>query len=172
MARHGRAPRGRRPIACTETTRAGTGRSTACLGKTPRPCREAERRTPMMNEQGKSDGAVDLLRSPEQSRDTTGGGGDGGKRSGQGELVRAKHPPDTRPGKGAKCAGTGTSKLQSERESSSSRASCITLPTWILCGRRISAQPQAGCRERRGWDDVEAPRGRSWRLALPISPTG
>src|SRR5580692_5919413 len=51
---------------------------------------------------------------PEQSR-ATGGGGDGGKRSGQGELDRAKHPPDTRAGKGAKRTGTGTSSC-SQRE--------------------------------------------------------
>src|ERR1700760_5034315 len=67
MARHGRAPRGRRPMACTETTRAGTGRSIARLGKTPRPCREAERRTPMMNKQGKSEGAVVPAKSPNKA---------------------------------------------------------------------------------------------------------
>src|SRR5574338_619574 len=67
MARHGRAPRGRRPIACTERTRSGTGRSTARLGKTPRPCREAERHTPMMNEQGKSDRVIVPVKSPNRA---------------------------------------------------------------------------------------------------------
>src|SRR3989454_664672 len=57
MARHGGTPRGHRPKACTETTRARTGRSLVCPVQTG-PCREAERRTPMMNRQGKSDGRV------------------------------------------------------------------------------------------------------------------
>src|SRR5574338_390483 len=64
-------------------------------------------------EVGQSDSTCEV---PEQSRNTTGGGGDGGKRSGQGELVRAKHPPDTRPGKGAKRAGAGTSSCSQREE--------------------------------------------------------
>src|ERR1700760_5034314 len=64
---------------------------------------------------GEVGGSGSTREVPEQSRETTGGGGDGGKRSGQGELVRAKHPPDTRPGKGAKRAGMGTSSC-SQRE--------------------------------------------------------
>src|ERR1700688_1602445 len=46
----------------------------------------------------------------EQSRTANGGGRDGGKPSDQGELVSAKHPPDSRPGEDAKRVGAGTSE--------------------------------------------------------------
>src|SRR2546430_8344367 len=45
---------------------------------------------------------------PEQSR-TTGGGGDGGKGSGQREPATAKRVPDTESDRRAQCAGAGTS---------------------------------------------------------------
>src|SRR6516165_6025596 len=45
---------------------------------------------------------------PEQGR-TTGGGGDGGKRTGQREPAPAKRVPDTEPERRAQCARAGTS---------------------------------------------------------------
>src|SRR5215510_6125062 len=45
----------------------------------------------------------------EQSRTANGGGGDGGKPSGQRKLASAKHPSDSRPGTDAKRTGAGTS---------------------------------------------------------------
>src|SRR6266496_5801069 len=45
----------------------------------------------------------------EQSWTANGGGGDGGKPSGQRKLAPAKHPPDSRPGTDAKRGGAGTS---------------------------------------------------------------
>src|SRR3954470_9900373 len=66
MARRIGTPRGQRPTACTETTRARTGRSLARPWQQG-PCREAERRTPMMNGQGKSDGRVVPAKSPNKT---------------------------------------------------------------------------------------------------------
>src|SRR5262245_14927397 len=70
MARHEGTPRGHRPKACTATTRARTGRALVCPVQTG-PCREAERRTPMMNEQGKSDGRVVPAKSPNKAGQPT-----------------------------------------------------------------------------------------------------
>src|SRR5215469_708275 len=58
-------------------------------------------------EVGQADSTYEV---PEQPR-ATGGGGDGGKRSGQREPAPAKRVPDTEPGRRAQCAGAGTSSL-------------------------------------------------------------
>src|SRR5216684_3865142 len=48
---------------------------------------------------------------PEQGRNS-GGGGDGGKGSGQREPATAKRVPDTEPGRRAECAGAGTASCK------------------------------------------------------------
>src|SRR6266403_370184 len=109
IARYTRIPRGQRPRARTQTPRMGTGRSQVRPEQQLLWDASGSLRTYADDErtwevgQTCSTGEV-----PEQSR-ATGGGGDGGKRSGQREPATAKRVPDTEPDGRAECAGAGTS---------------------------------------------------------------
>jgi len=62
--------RGRRPLACTDTPCARTGRSSACRPKLGGTHREGQGRTPMMNEQRKSDRLVVPTKPPNKAGGT------------------------------------------------------------------------------------------------------
>src|SRR5208282_2445756 len=51
-----------------------------------------------------------------EQRRATGGGGDGGKRSGQREPATAKRAPDSEPARRAQCAGAGTASSKQGQE--------------------------------------------------------
>jgi hypothetical protein len=96
-ASSGTVLRGRRPLACTETPCARTGRSSVCpprgwagrVGKAGRPYADDERAE-----------EVGQARSTDEAAEQGqwyGCGGGGGKEPGQGEGGRAKHAPDAEP---------------------------------------------------------------------------
>src|ERR1700691_5714217 len=109
MARRFGVPRGQRPQARTEAFRLGTGRSRVRPG--PEGSRDASGslRTYADDERTREVGQTrSTCEVPEPSR-TTGGGGDGGKGTGQREPASAKRVPDTEPEGRAQRAGAGTS---------------------------------------------------------------
>src|SRR5438445_167929 len=105
----GGVPRGHRPRARTQTPRAGTGRSQVCPGLLLPRDTSGSLRTYADDERTWEVGQTcSTCEVSEQGR-ATGGGGDGGKGSGQREPASAKRVPDTEPGGRAECAGAGTS---------------------------------------------------------------
>src|SRR5712691_1130988 len=122
----------------------------------------------MMDRQEQSDSSVlpteEVL---EQSR-ATGGGGDGGKGTGQEEFAAVDRPPDTGPGQGGTWAGADTAGGEARQGGA---IHCVAPPR---VRRRHAAggvlQPQAGCRTGRRRRDVAALRGGPGRqLAGPVA---
>ena len=113
-----RAPkvRGQRPRARTETPRTRTGRSRAHSRRMELRDASGSPRTYADDERAREVGqACSTGEVPEQRR-ATGGGGDGGKRSGQREPATAKRVPDTEPERRAQCAGAGTASSKQGQE--------------------------------------------------------
>src|SRR6516165_9770845 len=78
---------------------------------------------------------------PEQGR-TTGGGGDGGKRTGQREPAPAKRVPDTEPERRAQCGGAWTHPLLWGAHEHPG-ADALSLPSRLaLATRPVAAQPE------------------------------
>src|SRR5438445_2386755 len=97
IARCTGVPRGQRPRARTEAPRAGTGRSHVRPGQQLLWDASGSLRTYADDERTWEVGQTySTCEVPEQCW-TTGGGGDGGKGSGQREPATAKHVPDTEP---------------------------------------------------------------------------
>src|SRR5437660_2965502 len=101
--------RGHRPRARTEAPRMGTGRSRVHPRRNMSGDASGSPRTHADEERTREVGQIrNTCEVPEQGQ-TTGGGGDGGKRSDQREPAPAKRVPDTEPGRRAQCAAAGTS---------------------------------------------------------------
>ena len=129
--------RGRRPLACTDTPCARTGRSSARPPELGGTHREGQGRTPMTNGQRKSDRFVVPTKPPNKAG-WYGCGGGGGKEPGQGEGGRAKHAPDTEPDSRAQCAPLVHAMRQCALASSSeARAQCVSSARWELCGGAV-----------------------------------
>ena len=95
-----------------ETPRAGTGRSHVRPGTQLAWDASGSLRTHADDERTWEVGQpYSTWEVPEQGR-TTGGGGDGGKRTGQREPAPAKRVPDTEPDRRAQCAQAGRSSRQ------------------------------------------------------------
>lgn len=79
IARRHRTPRGRRPLACVETPRAGIGRSQVRLPAegADRPHRKVQGHNPMMHDPGKSDSFVVPTKSPNKVGQPTAEGMEG-----------------------------------------------------------------------------------------------
>src|ERR1043166_241969 len=151
-----------------ETPRLRTGRAPASPPKMARWGASGSLRTHADDERA---GAVGQFRTteevPEQSR-ATGGGGDGGKGTGQGQFATAHHSPDSGPGQGGTRAGANTEGCTARQGGEIYRA----VPSRVR--RRHAAggvlQPQAGCRTGRRRRDVAALRGGPGRqLAGPVA---
>src|SRR5215470_15330442 len=113
IARCGRVPRGLRPRARTETPRTRTGRSWVRPPPMERWDASGSPRTHVDDERAQEVGqSRNTCEVAEQGR-ATGGGGDGGKGTGQREPAPAKRAPDSVPARRAQCAGAGTSGSKS-----------------------------------------------------------
>ena len=92
-----------------ETLRTRTGRSWVRPPPMERRDASGSPRTHADDERAQEVGqSYSTCEVPEQRR-AIGGGGDGGKRTGQREPAPAKRAPDSAPAKRAQCAGAGTS---------------------------------------------------------------
>ena len=127
-------PRGQRPRARTEAPCAGTGRShgspraASRLGDASGSLRTyADDERTWEVGQTRSTGEV-----PEQCW-ATGGGGDGGKGSGQREPAHSKTRPGHRAGTTRPVRWSGYVKQQARIRSCGSRRSCTTSITWKRC---------------------------------------
>src|SRR6516164_6861106 len=109
MARCIGVPRGQRPRARTVAPCAGTGRSPARPGQSVPRDASGSLRTHADDERTGEVGPTRSTGEVSEQRRATGGGGDGGKGSGQREPASAKRVPDTEPERRAQCAGAGTS---------------------------------------------------------------
>src|SRR5580700_10104430 len=162
-ARCTRIPRGQRPRACTQAPCSGTGRSHVRLQKRELQTVWGSQRTYADDEWAWEVGQLHCTcELAEQSRGT-GGGSEGGKGAGQGELARAQRAPDSEPGRRAQRAGAGTS---SSNEGQETTVHCA-LPPHLRRRSTADSVPdnEEGCGRGRRRRDVGAlrrdPRGES-----------
>src|SRR5208282_1790809 len=105
IARCARVPRGQRPRARTQIPRPGTGRSLVRPGRKVSGDASGSLRTHADDERTGEVGQTCSTWEVLEQRRAAGGGGDGGKGSGQREPATAKRVPDTAPDRRAQCAG-------------------------------------------------------------------
>src|ERR1700674_2420775 len=100
----------------TETPRTRTGRSRAHSRRMELRDASGSPRTYADDERAREVGQACSTDEVAEQRRATGGGGDGGKRSGQGEPATAKRAPDSEPARRAQCAGAGTASSKQGQE--------------------------------------------------------
>src|SRR5213592_4228403 len=115
-ARRPGTPRGRRPHACTDAPRTGTGRSRVCRRSRGPQAASGSPRTHADDGRVREVGQPRSTREATEQRRGTGRGGGGEKGAGQGEPAQAQRAPDPEPGKHAQRAQADTAGNKERQE--------------------------------------------------------